>query len=151
MDELTQQEADSLLALAKFRISEERHQFPDPGGKLTIEIVSEDKYESFYLDVNRSSVSLSKITYQNRARKIIILARLDVDGAPHRNPDDTEIPCPHLHLYREGYADKWAFPVPADNFAGLADRIGTLQILSRHRMSIRAFYHDKRGRNQGAC
>ncbi len=126
MDELTQQEADTLLALAKFRMSEERYSFPDPGGKLTIEVASEDKRESFFLDVHRSSVSLTKITYQNRARKIVILARLDLDGAPHRNPDDTEISCPHLHLYREGFADKWAYAVPAEIFADLADRIGTL-------------------------
>lgn len=125
MDDLTQQEADGLLALAKYRVNEERHRFPDPGGKLIAEVVSADKREAFLLDVNRSAVSLSKITYQNRARKIVILARLDVDGAPHRNPDDSEIPCPHLHLYREGYGDKWAFVVPPQ-FRDLTNRIVTL-------------------------
>ena len=33
-------------------------------------------------------------------------------NAPHRNPDDSEVGVPHLHLYREGYGDKWAFEVP---------------------------------------
>ncbi|KJU85379.1 prophage protein [Candidatus Magnetobacterium bavaricum] len=42
-------------------------------------------------------------------RKIILL-RLCFGGHPHRNPDDTEISSPHLHRYREGYADKWAYP-----------------------------------------
>lgn len=36
--------------------------------------------------------------------------------------DDAEIPCPHLHLYSEGYADKRAFPVPLDRFANISDR-----------------------------
>lgn len=126
MDELTQQEADSLLAMVKRRSNELRTKFPDPGGKLSAELVSADGRESFFLDINRSSVSLSKITYQNRARKIVVLARLDVDGAPHRNPDDVEIPCPHLHLYREGFADKWAVAVPAADFSNLADRGVTL-------------------------
>ena len=35
-------------------------------------------------------------------------------GAPHRNPDGKEILCPHLHVYREGYGDKWAIPVPCN-------------------------------------
>ncbi len=44
----------------------------------------------------------------------IILARLDLGGPPHRNPDGQEILCPHLHLHREGYGDKWAYPLPVD-------------------------------------
>lgn len=127
MDELTQQEADALLAMKKHRVNELRTKFPDPGNKLSAELVSTDKRESFFLDINRSSVSLSKITYQNRARKIVVLARLDVDGAPHRNPDDAEIPCPHLHLYREGFGDKWAIAVPLTDFSNLADRGITLR------------------------
>ena len=39
--------------------------------------------------------------------------RLDIEGPPHRNPDGQEVPCPHLHIYREGYGDKWAVPAPA--------------------------------------
>lgn len=43
-----------------------------------------------------------------------ILLRLDVNGPAHTNPDGTIVPTPHLHIYREGYDDKWAFPVPPD-------------------------------------
>ena len=43
--------------------------------------------------------------------------RLDYGGAPHRNPDGSEIGSPHLHRYREGYADKWAEPLPEVFFA----------------------------------
>jgi hypothetical protein len=42
-------------------------------------------------------------------------------GAPHRNPDDEEIGVPHLHLYREGFGDKWAVPLPADRFRNPTD------------------------------
>jgi len=51
--------------------------------------------------------------YQARGRRVVVLARLDF-AAPHRNPDGTEVGVPHLHLYREGYGDKWAVEVPAD-------------------------------------
>lgn len=53
--------------------------------------------------------------------------RLDFGGAPHRNPDDQEIGSPHLHLYREGYGDKWAFPVPIEHFPRTSDLWETLE------------------------
>ena len=59
-----------------------------------------------------------KGTYQNRARQTVILARVDFGGAPHRNPDGVEVPCPHLHRYREGYGTKWAEPVPPEFGSG---------------------------------
>ena len=40
---------------------------------------------------------------------------------------DKEICCPHLHIYREGFGDKWAMPVPVDRFNRTADLVGTLQ------------------------
>ncbi|MDG6271690.1 DUF6978 family protein [Glaesserella parasuis] len=61
------------------------------------------------------------ITFQTRARKAIVLVRLDIEGPPHRNPDGEEIICPHIHLYREGYGDKWAYPLP-DELKSVLDR-----------------------------
>ena len=49
--------------------------------------------------------------------------RLDLAGPPHRNPDGQEIACPHLHIYRQGYGDTWAY-------AALADRYPDTQVLS---------------------
>lgn len=66
------------------------------------------------MDIARSRVDISKTTYQNRARKTIVLLRLDIGGAPHRNPDGQEIPSPHLHIYKEGYGDKFAYPLPRE-------------------------------------
>jgi hypothetical protein len=59
-------------------------------------------------------------------RQIIVLLRLDVNGAPHRNPDGVEVPCPHIHVYREDYGDKWAFPIPPGKFENLDDLNMTL-------------------------
>ena len=110
--DLSQPEADALIAMEKHRVNEEHLDFPDPGERLGIPLQSPDRREAFFVDVTRSSLKLTKGTYQNRARQGIVLLRLDVDGAPHRNPDGEEIPCPHLHVYREGFADKWAVPAP---------------------------------------
>jgi len=97
-----------------------------------IPLVSADKRESFLLDVSRFQIKLTKATFQNRARVAIILYRLDIDGAPHRNPDGQEIPCPHLHRYREGYGDKWADPAPIDRFPDTTDLFSTLNAFMKH-------------------
>lgn len=124
--ELTQQEADSLLAMEKTRISEEQYFFSDINGSLRIPLSSKDGREEFSLDIYRGKIELLKNTYQNRARKTFVLARLDIGGAPHRNPDGQEIDCPHLHLYKEGFGDKWAFIVP-DKFSNISDAWQSLQ------------------------
>jgi hypothetical protein len=117
---LSQADADFLLALQKQRFDDTAYEFPGLGGSIRIPLVSSDQREHFYLDVAKGSINLAKGKYQARARQSLILARLDFGGAPHRNPDDEEVACPHLHVYREGYGDKWAFPVPEDKFPNLA-------------------------------
>jgi hypothetical protein len=128
---LTQAEADGLLAMEKIRADDLTREYPHLGGALTVPLISRDRAESFLLDVKRGRIDLAKVTHQNRARQVVILVRLDVGGPGHRNPDDSEISCPHLHLYREGFGDKWAFPVPAQSFPNLADLWETLQDFMR--------------------
>jgi hypothetical protein len=123
--ELTQAEADQLISMKKAKINDLAITFPHLGEKISVDLVSLDQREPFLLDINRSAISLSKVTYQNRARSVFILVRLDLGGAPHRNPDGEELLCPHIHLYREGYGDKWAFAVP-DTFLSLSDNWITL-------------------------
>jgi hypothetical protein len=91
------------------------------GQSLTLPIHSADKREQFLLDLSRARIDLQKVKMQERGRQVVVLVRLDLGGAPHRNPDDEEIAAPHLHLYREGFGDKWAMPVPADRFRNLAN------------------------------
>ena len=126
-DDLTQKEADDLLALEKVRQKDDLIPWPDMGAKAVVPLVSIDGREEFLLDVTTSSIKLTKLMLQNRARVTTILVRLEIDGSGHRNPDDVEVPCPHIHLYREGYNDKWAYPVPTKHFRDLTDRKKTLE------------------------
>ena len=87
---LIQSVADALLAVAKYRIDETEWRFPYTGGKTIIPLKSLDGRESFHLDLYRGRINLAKNTFQNRARRSVILARLDIDGPPHRNPDGIE-------------------------------------------------------------
>ena len=123
---LTQTEADALLAMEKHRVDETRHQFPTLGGSIVVPLISANKRENFLLDVARGRINLKKVTYQNRARTVVILARLDIDGPPHENPDGQEVLCPHLHTYREGYGDKWATLAPLMAFPRTNDLWGSL-------------------------
>lgn len=110
---VTQSEADFLIAMVK---KPTEINLPFDYTKRVIELIGSDGREEFLLDVTPGKINLEKITFQNRARKSVILARLDVEGPPHRNPDGTEVPCPHLHLYREGYGTKWAYSL-SDQFS----------------------------------
>lgn len=122
-----QSEADVLIAMEKHKVDEQLYTFPLVGGSVMVPLTSPDKHENFLLDVSRGRIDLLKGTCQNRARQVILLVRLDFGGQPHRNPDDIEVPSPHLHIYREGFGDKWAQPIPLGVFANIDDFRQTLE------------------------
>lgn len=104
--------ADRLLAADKFPIQVGTTlTFPAEGELVQIDLKSPTEKDEFQLDVRRAQIDF-KGTYQNRARQTVVLARLDFGSAPHRNPDGKVIPAPHLHLYKEGHGDRWAYPLP---------------------------------------
>jgi len=144
---ITQAEADALIAMEKHCIEEKTWLFPSAGARLSVPLISPDKRESFLLDITRAAIRLTKATYQNRARQAIILMRLDLDGPPHPNPEDAPaglshawlvpyagqiVPCPHLHLYIEGYGDKWAIPAPADRYPDAQDLFSAFEAFIVH-------------------
>jgi len=124
---LTQSEADALFTMPKKPKSSDPLTFPYTGGKLLVEFVSLDGREVFLFNITRASIEVLKCTYQKRARQVEILRRLDIGGSPHTNPEVENVPldflapyngleiqCPHLHIYVEGFAAKWAIPAPAE-------------------------------------
>lgn len=129
---LLQSDADALIAMEKYRIDDQRWTYPQFGGAIQIPLISKNKREKFSLDISRGRIDLLKGTYQNRTRQVIILVRLDFGGAPHQNPDGQEISSPHLHIYREGYGDKWAMPVPTEIFPSMEDLWETLEDFMRY-------------------
>ena len=124
---LTQAEADAMIAMEKHRVNEDRSEFPMGGQSLVLPLQSSDRREHFLLDLSRGRIDLLKVKMQNRGRQVVVLVWLDLGGAPHRNPDDEEMSAPHLHVYREGYGDKWAVPVPVGRFSNIRDTWATLE------------------------
>jgi hypothetical protein len=107
---LTQAEADALIAMQKRFITPRPISLP-PGVDETHELIGEDKRERFLLDLWRGTMRLSKYKMQTRGRIIVVLVRLDINGAPHTNPDGQILDGTHLHIYREGFDHRWASPI----------------------------------------
>lgn len=129
-DALTQSEAQMLLAMEKISQNNTEYVFPDLGGNVEIPLISRDGREFFSLDISRKCIALTT-KFQTRARQSLVLARLDFNS-PHRNPDDTEVGVPHLHLYCEGYGDKYAYEIPSGMLSKPTDVQQTLQDFMRY-------------------
>jgi len=117
---LSQSDADRLIVMPK-RFATANAIILRPGCREARPLEADDPKERFIFDLQRSSIRLTKLTTQNRARVSIVLVRLDSDGAPHTNPDGKRIDDSHLHIYREGWDDKWAYPLDPKVFTGTED------------------------------
>jgi hypothetical protein len=118
MSALSQSEAESLLAMRKTFKDDSPLEFTTTTPMDYERVLhSDDRREEFLLTVERGNRKRVRLKYQTRARKVIILARLDLDGPAHRNPPDSpyrpneRLLCPHIHLYREGFEDRIAYAV----------------------------------------
>ena len=128
---LTQTEGDALIAMRKTFVQPLTISMP-PGADQTHELIGDDKREQFLLDLWRGMLRLSKRKYQTRGRKVVVLVRLDIDGAPHTNPDGTKLGGAHIHLYREGYEDKWAYEINPGEFRNPSDPQNALDDFFRY-------------------
>lgn len=118
---LIQTEADRLLAMPKiFAAGIDVLEFPRIRPFATeYDLSGVGNREQFTFDLERGNRKRARLKFQTRARKIYILARIDIDGRPHRNPFDAphrpseRFSGTHVHLYHEGFADRVAY-LPAD-------------------------------------
>lgn len=128
---LTQTEAQALIAMRKAFVNAGVSSIP-VGVDETHELIGSDPRERFFLDIWRGTLRLTKLKFQTRGRRVIVLVRLDIDGAPHTNPDGQRIDGAHLHVYREGYEDKWASPVDSNEFRNPLDTGVTFEDFCRY-------------------
>src|SRR5258706_1875148 len=98
---LTQAEADQFMQMMKHFVRHPATITIPPGADDTYELAGANEREVFLLDVWRGTLRLSKLKLQNRVRTAIVLVRLDVDGAPHTNPDGQHFSGTHIHLFKE--------------------------------------------------
>ncbi len=113
---LTQAEADRLLHLPKAFIDQAPIEFAlvEPMDNERV-LRSIDRREEFLLTIERGNRNRLRLKYQTRTRNVIILARLELNGRRHRNPQGSPykpgqwLSGTHIHLYREGFEDRIAY------------------------------------------
>jgi hypothetical protein len=113
---LAQAEADALLRMPKAFVRVEPLEFrrTEPMNSTSV-LRSHDRREEFLFDLERGRRNRAHLKYQTRARKILVLARLELEGPRHRNPlgqpyrPGEWLSGNHLHLYREGFDDRIAY------------------------------------------
>jgi hypothetical protein len=132
---LTQAEADYLMDLEKQFVSDALLTFDAGSFRIVRELISLDGREEFLFDAQRGSLVLKKLTFQERARVIVPLVRLDIGVTlRHRNPNDTVVAGSHIHVYREGYDAKFAVPLAelSFHFRDLDNVVTTFEDFARY-------------------
>jgi hypothetical protein len=115
---LTQIEADALLQMPKLFVTVDPLELPrtQPVNYVRT-LLSVDRREEFLFDFERGNRNRARLKYQTRGRKVIVLARLDMNGPAHRNPPDSpykpgvRLLSPHFHKYVEHFDDRIAYEI----------------------------------------
>lgn len=84
-------------------------QLPKNGECVTIALTDSSKIKFFDLDLDRRGKIELKNKLQNRYNKSIVLVRLEINSQPHMNPDGRRVGRNHIHVYKEGFGDRWAY------------------------------------------
>ncbi|MFN8355452.1 MAG: hypothetical protein U0Y10_13430 [Spirosomataceae bacterium] len=109
MSELTQAEFDFLMKLEKeFEDKSTILLYPAPM-QWTRKIKSTSSKDFFCLDFYRGTFKVQKYTYNHRYKQTLAIFRFDSYGI-HTNPDGQKIEGFHIHVYKEGFGDKFAYP-----------------------------------------
>ncbi|MEG2789113.1 MAG: hypothetical protein RR942_14975 [Romboutsia sp.] len=127
---LTAEEFNTLLNKIKRFEDNSPILLPNNGGKITRHLNSSTSSDEFILNIDRRKIDLMKIKYQARHKRTnSIMLRIDTKGPRHQNPDGEYIECPHIHIYRENWGDKWAFPLDPSTFSNISNLSALLKDL----------------------
>lgn len=115
MSGLTQKQANDLTAMAKY-FNTHNIKIPGSGESTVFELSDSKGKNSFYFDIDRRGKIEFKYKLQERYETNDVLVRLDINSPDHLNPDGSKVGRNHIHFYKEGYADRWAFDLDMYNF-----------------------------------
>ena len=131
--DLSRAEADCLLNMPKV-FAGDNHIIEFSNGsrfEKRYELHSQNTKDQFILDLERGN-KRARLKFQTRAKKTVVIARIDINGKPHRNPPHAphrpgeRFDEPHIHLHFEGFGDNVAFlPRDLDGFTIPDDNKGS--------------------------
>ncbi|MDD6716645.1 MAG: hypothetical protein PUF49_09750 [Firmicutes bacterium] len=110
MGELTQVQADTLMSMQK-HFKESDIKISKVGESNVFELSDGEGENSFYFDIDRRGKIEFKTKFQERYETNDVLVRLDLNSPDHINPDGSKVGRYHIHIYKEGYADRWAYNI----------------------------------------
>ena len=125
---LKQQDFERLLKLPKKFLTTDKLEISIAPSSWTRKVISIDNEYEFLLDFYRGRYDLTRFTINKRYKTNIVLLRFD-SGGTHKNPDGKIIRGAHIHLYKEGYEDKFAYPV--SDFGILESDIGIEKVFTK--------------------
>ncbi len=127
MPNLTQSEAEALMAVRKIFEDTSPLMIDRPFREERKLISSANSSDTFYLNINETAIEFGKYFVNNRYFSTP-LVRLCMDkDAVHENPDGQKIQGCHIHIYREGYGDKFASELRLANITGTT----TIQVIGQ--------------------
>ncbi|MDO5845395.1 MAG: hypothetical protein Q4Q04_00580 [Methanocorpusculum sp.] len=126
-EDFSQAEADRLIGIEKVRATDEIFVYPSAGKKLEIPLTSTDCRDEFILSVVPGKIEIITTRNQLRTKNNTVLLRLDTGTKPHKNPDGQVLQCPHMHVFKEGYGIRYAWPLDTAVFTNCDDPFQTLQ------------------------
>jgi len=106
---ITDNELNQLLQVEKFL--PQKFHLPTENETLSC-ILDTSTKEIFQLNISRKNtlelVRKSKVQGSYYKEPLV---RVEVDAPPHTNPDLEIVGRNHIHIYREGYGMRWAYPL----------------------------------------
>ncbi|WP_298014080.1 DUF6978 family protein [uncultured Megasphaera sp.] len=117
---LTQREADTLREIEKAFINPASVRLPERQEKQIYNLWyrrNDRRKDDMAISAFRGKKNPRKVSFRLLYAQGIMLARIDTqDITSHTNPDGTRIEPlePHIHIYKEGYGDKFAYPLPTE-------------------------------------
>ena len=116
---LKQEEADTLRMIEKYLIHPQLVKLPPAQGTTIYDICymkDNKRYDNMNLSTYRGRKNPNKVSYRILYDKCTMLVRIDTQDATHHINPDGKIEIlpyqPHIHIYREGYGDKYAYLLP---------------------------------------
>lgn len=90
------------------------------GFKYKDKLVNDNSKNSYNLHLNYGRIDVDKVsitTVHNESGKVLV--RLDLNPRKHINPDGTIVDTDHVHIYKEGYDERFAYPLDSEEFKNI--------------------------------
>lgn len=137
---LTEEQAKFLIDIEKIIL--DSHSLPVNGEKHAYRLSKARSFRKL-LDLHcvSSSKNTEKYSYTIIYRGIRIFS-VDLKASPHTNPDGSKVSGNHMHLYKDGFFDQYAYELtdvfsnPDDFLATFYDVLGYSNVINRDEIQI---------------